>query len=227
MTKFVKNSLFLLIAVFFLLASDCYAKENHAYQTFHPMTKKVVQNFQSSMIKLNNGDYKISWVLREKDKEIIEKYTLNSEFETKTWKVKSLKDDTDYLGEYKDETIKILGRFKGKPIKKTLKVPNHPFYVNPKFGLRNFILSDQKKIKFWGLRNDELSRHLMVATKRGEEAIIINGLSVKTIKIHWTVSGVGSLFFERYYWFRKSDGLYVRQKVGNDLIREIVELNNE
>lgn len=206
-----------------LFCSSSWAEKTLTYKTTHPGTGVVLQTFSARVEHLSDGGRKINWDLKENTRRVEEQYVLDAMAQTLSWQVTSVEENTDYSGARQGNILWLEGVFKGKDIKKSLRIDQDPFYVNPKFGLRAFVQSGQKTIKFWGLRSDNLSLNKMVAINQGEETVSINGQDIPAVKVEWTVAGFGSAFFKRYYWFRKSDGLYIRQEVDGGYIRELFD----
>ena len=143
--------------------------------------------------------------------------------DTLSWEVVDEREDIHYQGKRNGGRLVLAGRRKGKPFNKKLVIDHNPFYVNPKWSLAQFVLSEDKSIVFWGLRSDILETCLMRAVKKGEEEVNIMGNDVAVIRVDWTTKGIGRLFFNRTYWFRKSDGLYIKQRGSNQKTRVLVE----
>jgi len=154
-----------------------------------------------------------------------DEFYIESSGNTKSWLATSLNDngmETRYSGKRDGNKIVIEGKWKGKKADRELEIDEDLFFYNPKISLTPFILSKEKEIEFWGLRQDNLTAFKMIAKRQGEEVIRVDGKPVEAIKVYWTVDGLGSMFFKRTYWFRKSDGLYIKQLTSDGGIRELI-----
>jgi len=204
-----------------VFAAICYGQKRLVYETFDQKTKIVSQHFDAQIKDLNNGT-RIKWVLGEGEHQVDEEYILGKDFSTKWFKVVNKKNKTDYVGERMYDTVFIRGVFNGDVVDKTMRIDDKPFYFNPKFGLKAFVLSGDESIKFWGMRNDALTVHLLKAVNQGREKISIGEKEIDAVKVYWTTDDVRSVFFKRTYWFRESDGLYLKQEYAKDKVRELI-----
>lgn len=192
------------------------------YKTYHPQTGEITNRFYYSIEENLSGEYQVHWVIDEDGSRTEEDYVLDEQFETLRFRVVNVDDRTDYIGEQRENSIFIRGQFKGEKIERTGMIDERPFYYNPKLGLTAFVRSGKREGKFWGFQNKELKAYPMRATNKGSEVISVNGREVEAIKVYWTVDDFRSVFFKRTYWFRKSDGLYVKQKTNGGKFRELV-----
>lgn len=224
------RKIFLPFLSFLLISSSVYAGAIFHYKTYNPKTGHESNRFYFTMEKEPSGGYKVHWVIEEGGIKIEEDYILGPDFETRQWHVVNVKEDTDYAGKREGNSIIISGRFQGSEVEDTLEIDERPFYYNPKLGLMGFLSSEEwedqapEKIKdhFWGFQNRELKAYPMKARHEGLEVISVGGKPVEAIKVYWTVDDFRSIFFKRTYWFRKSDGLYIKQKSGKGDFRELV-----
>ena len=152
-----------------------------------------------------------------------EEYIFDKDYKTLRWSVKNSQTSTDYTGSKEGKKIILKGTFNNKPISKELPIDDTgPFYAFPKIELTPFVLSDKKKLLFWAMRNDTLEVYKMIATPQGEEKIIVNGKMVNAKKVYW--SPVNPLFriFQRTYYYRASDGIFLKQEYPDGRVRELV-----
>ncbi len=149
-------------------------------------------------------------------------HVLSSDYAVRSWNVFDPKRDTEYMGERKDDCLLIKGRNRGKEIDKRIKIDDHPFFFHPALGLSEFVRSGKKSQEFWTLRPDNLSEYKMKAENQGAETIEVNGEQLKTIRVKWGLTGILSRFYNQTFWFRKSDGVFVKSKVSRGLFTELV-----
>ncbi|MCA9398713.1 MAG: hypothetical protein KC618_03105, partial [Candidatus Omnitrophica bacterium] len=153
---------------------------------------------------------------------IQEKYELDFRYETQRVKFTDKLTVTNYTGiRYGDQFV-ITGILNGETISRTLTIDGLPFYFNPKLGLMDFVIRNDQKREFWGIRNDTLSTYRMVAKKMGEEFVNINNSPVEAVKVYWAPVGMASMFFHRTYWFRKKDGVFLKAEGSNNRTRILV-----
>jgi hypothetical protein len=213
-------ALSLLVSFFLVLPS--YAGQTVHYKTYYPSTGEEFNRFYGSSEKNLSGGYQVHWVIEEDGKVTKEDYTLDEDFGTLRFRVVNVDEKTDYIGERKERSVFIRGQFKGAKIERTMEIDERPFYYNPKVGLTAFVRSGEKQGMFWGFQNKELQVYPMKASNEGPDRISVNGEDVEAVKVYWTVDDFRSVFFKRTYWFRGSDGLYLKQKTDGGKFRELV-----
>lgn len=180
-------------------------EKNYVYKG---TTKDVVVTYNEKVAKgneiidisfSNNGD--------------VTKTILNPDFTTKTWEYRDKEQNTKLVAEKNGAVIQVKGRVKGKEISREFKIGNRPWYqaVNLSFGV--FVLSGKDRQEFWIMQN--LKGYNMVAIRDKEEILQVNGQDVAAVKVRMTLTGWVSRFWNVYYWFRKSDGLYLRYEGAN------------
>ncbi len=109
----------------------------------------------------------------------------------------------------KEEEIHIKGVFKGEPVDKKVMIDKAPWYQATSWSLRNFILSEEQSKEFWMLRTTTLKPYKVLVKKIGEETMADAG-QTQTIKAELRIQGFLSHFWKSNYWFRKSDGVFIR-----------------
>ena len=215
------------LLIFHFMILSAYAGQVLRYKTYHPGTGEEFNRFYCLIEGNLSGGYQVHWTVEEGGMMIEEDYTLNEHFGTLRFRVVNIKEKTDYVGERKEDLIFIHGRFKGKKVERTMTIDERPFYYNPKIGLTAFVRSGEKQGKFWGFQNKELKVYPMKATNEGLDMISVNGENVEAIRVHWAVDDFRSAFFRRIYWFRETDGLYLKQKTDGGKFRELVSEEGE
>lgn len=209
-------------AVLCLSLSPAYAQKQAHYKTYDSQAGRVINRFHTRVENIPSGGYKVHWVIEEGNFKIVEDYVLGENYETLRWHVVDDQRKIDYTGERKDNELLINGMVSGIQIQKIIQLDDRVFYYNPKIGLVNFVLSEKETDTFWGFRQDQLKVYPMKAINKGVEVVSVGGEDVEAIKVFWTVNDFRSIFFNRTYWFRKSDGLYVKQEAGIGKFRELV-----
>ncbi len=218
----MKKVIFIFIFLY-VFSNNALAEKVFSYRTYEEKTGKIINTFYITIGDLKENKRKVYWKKKEGKYITIEEYVLDNHYATLSWKVKRPSDRTFYVGERKGNILFLKGKLKGKAFTKKIKIDDKPFYYNPKLGLRQFVKSHKKSLKFWALRNDDVTEYLMVAYNKGLEMVNVNGYRVEAVKVYWTLPDFRSAFFKRTYWFRKSDNLYIRQKASKGQIRELVK----
>lgn len=195
----------------------------YLYKTFNPRTKKIIDEYSLTVDELPGGKKKYTRQFTGKRMEEDEDFVLDADYQTVEWTSKDDGDKTDYTGRKDGKTITVKGMFKGAPVDETIVLQDDkPFYFTPKFNLTQFVLSDKTEMEFWMLRKDQLKDYLMQAHKEGVETINVNGKDVEAVKIDYSAAGKWSKYYKRIYYYRKSDGLFIRRKSPEGDVTELV-----
>lgn len=208
-----------------LMTGPGWAQMMLTYKTYDPRTEQEFNRFTLQIpLRMDEGE-EVRWVMREGPVTINETYVLDAQAQTLNWSVKNATAHTDYIGVRLGDRLHLRGQFQGQPLDRELLIDQRPFYYNPKLGLGAFVRSGKKVGHFWGFRQDVLEVYPMKAIRKRVETINVNGQQVSAVRVHWTVDDWRSTFFKRVYWFRPSDGLYLKQKVDGGAYRELVGSN--
>ena len=62
----------------------------------------------------------------------------------------------------------------------------------------------------------------MKAENKGVETITVSGKKVEAIRVKWGLTGLRSKFYGQTFWFRQSDGVYLKSKVEHSEFSELV-----
>lgn len=193
-------------------AEDKIVRKQLTYEAVDSETNNTIDKTFVYITEQPGGKIFVQWFLVKKDFPLVEEYLLNEQWETLQWQSSLSNVGTQYSGEKQGKTLVLKGRFKNKDFSKTIVLKDDlPFYYNPKLGLKGFVLSEQKKMEFWGFRTDELTEFRMKAQKKGIHPITLNGETFDALKVYWSATGLGEQFFNRTYYFRLSDGEFISQ----------------
>ncbi len=128
------------------------------------------------------------------------------------WHLVNTADKTDISVKRQKNLITIRGVFKSKPIERSIKTDNDPWYQPMSFSLSKLSKSRKKAVTFWTLNPMNLKPYKMKALNYGKETININGKEIKTYKIKVILTGFRSMFWHAFYWYRADDNALVRYK---------------
>ena len=145
------------------------------------------------------------------------------------WELVNDRTDTRLTAERVGDIIKLEGKFEGKTVDKTLKIDGKPWFQAWDLSLGSFVLSGKKSLEFWTVRND-LKAFRMAAFRDKEETLEINGRNVEAVKVKVSLPGWMAKFWSASYWFRKSDGVFVKYQGANGppgTPETVIELVNE
>lgn len=111
----------------------------------------------------------------------------------------------------KQDTIVLTGINDKVPFHHIFTIDDNPWYQPLSFSLRNLATSGDDKVeKFWMIRPDTLEPVKLKARVTGQENISIENQTFKAIRVQVRVDGLFAAFWQGTYWFRVSDGLFLR-----------------
>ena len=151
----------------------------------------------------------------------------NQGFATISWEYINTEAKTEILAKREGNRILVNGKLKDKQVGEVYEIDDLPWFELVEVSLSRFVQTEEEKVEFWILRPTDLKLFKMVAIKEKTEIIKENGKDVEAVQIKVTVPGLASLFWSVKYWFRKSDGVYIRYegiRGGPGTPKTIVEL---
>lgn len=131
-------------------------------------------------------------------------------FATDQWEMDKQDEGTSLHARRRPHAIIIRGRWKGRKISKELPIDDAPWYQATSWSLRDFVLSSRQEIRFWTVRIDTLTVHKIRAVKKLPAVLDLNGVKEETVEVELRLGGLLSLFWKSSYWFRCSDGVFLR-----------------
>lgn len=152
-----------------------------------------------------------------------QQFLCRQDHSTLRWELRNPGAGTALVAEREGNRLVVKGKFKGKEYAKEFKIDPLPWYQLPDVSLADFVRSDAEKTEFWIIEPINIKCYKMMATKEKTEYLTVNDQEVEAVKIKVSVS----IFWSAYYWYRKSDGLYLRYegvRGGPGTPKSIVEL---
>ncbi len=196
------------------------------YQSY-PSEEALDQVLGKITVKMKNISKDQTTIVRQKeveDKVINDEFVLDKDYSLKAWTRTSEEEDTDFSSERVGDKLVIKGKINGEMIDKEIVLGSKLLYIYPKYSLSKFAMSNLGKIKFWTLRRDKMEKLLMKARKEGEETIVVNGRDVDVIKVYYAITGkLREKHYNHNYYYRKSDGLFVKKEDNKGRIEELVK----
>ena len=140
-----------------------------------------------------------------------EYYTVtNAQSETVSMNFRNSIYDSEYNAVRKSDIISISGKINGKIADKDIKIDSGSWYQAAEYSLMNFVLSGEKSCKYWLVSPADLKATKFVAYNEGIETITLNKSKVQAYRVRVTLDNWMSVFWSVNYWFRASDGLYIK-----------------
>lgn len=212
--------------IFFLLVFTCAAFFASEYRFTINEKGQIYQN-KVEIKKTEQGYYLKSFVTKEDQKDSVTEAKLNKDYETVEWRFKSQKGDIDVVAVRQENKLIITGKFGGKENnKKEIGIDNRPWHQIFQLGMMKFAISEKAPdyVEFWGIRPDNPESVGVLAARREKiETVEVNGKKVETSHLHIGLAGWLSIFWTGDYWFRKSDGLYIKAAPSGGVTAELIE----
>lgn len=205
------------------MVSSTYASETYFYKRYEEKSGRLVDNSKFIIDTLDDGRGWFIWDNTNESAKEISEYFYNIEGMCTEWGRIFEAEGTNFKVINSGKELAIKGTLKGKEVDKSVKYDKYQYFANPKIELMRFIKSGDKKVKFWTLRSDTLQLYQMVAQNKGIDTVSINGTTTRAYRIDWGPDlGMLSKYFNRIYWFRESDLIFVKQTGSNKYVRELI-----
>ncbi len=125
-----------------------------------------------------------------------QEYVMNKLFQTEKWQIINLPLQTDLTIELHNNIYSIEGRFKGKPIARTVKSNGYVWYQNIAYNA-GISLKDKKAVKYECFRPDNIKLYTMMAKTQNTEKFE----DMDALKVTVSLTGFLSAFWSCYYYF--------------------------
>jgi len=135
--------------------------------------------------------------------------------DTLKWKYRT--ESADIQAERHGDVIAVRGTFQGDFLQERYPVDAAPWYQPLSYSLRPFLRSEQKQVRFWTIRLDKLAPVKLKAAKKGTEHIDTPAGRFEADRIEVRLDGMLSFAWHGTYWYRKSDGLFLKYTGVNGL----------
>ena len=166
-------------------------------------------------IETTPSGYSVNLQSETGDTVIKQTFAVDTHLAALNWAFENSKENTKVTASREGNKIFLKGQGKGKLIEKTFKINKLPWNQTFNIGLERFALSPERSMIFWsigtrGPGNMKITRFKV--KKKGIETITINGKEVEAVYITISLTGLLSIFWTGKYWYRKSDGVFLRYK---------------
>lgn len=203
--------------IFILLASvSILAGETRVYQ--EKEGTRVTTHF-FSIVTVEDG-FSVDLKSETPEGPIFQKYRLDKNLGTLSWEFESAHENIKVNAERENNRITMKGTDRGKPIDKRFKINKLPWNQTFNIGLEAFLGSTKRRMYFWaiGVGGPGNMKITKFKVKRKDiESVYLEKTNKKVEAEHVTISlsGLLSMFWTGHYWFRKSDGKFLRYRGKN------------
>jgi hypothetical protein len=171
-----------------------------------------------SIAPLGEG-YLIRLVRPGVDGEILDRCETDATLATLRWEHRHPGKQTEIRAEREGPLIRLSGTYEGRPIRKTLTIDAAPWRQLFSVDFEGFgELS--RKVSFWSIGTagvGAMKAAEFSANPQDEREIQVDGRSVRARRMRVSLTGLRALLWHGDYWFRKSDGRYVKYVGGRGL----------
>lgn len=116
------------------------------------------------------------------------------------------------------DSIRLRGTLNGKPVDRVLEIDASPWFALVELSLPGWVIGGgAKRISFWVLDSAQGGAHRIAAERMGRERITIAGADVEAVKVKLTVPGVPAFLWSSPWWFRASDGAFLRYEMARGI----------
>lgn len=150
-----------------------------------------------------NGKIKLNTVQGSERHE----YLTGNGYKTESWRIVNPSTNTYLTVSLNRGTYTLSGRFKGKPISKTVKSKGKPWYQNIAYNA-GLTLKNGKTVEYECFRPDNMKLYTMSATKKR----IVKFDGKNALKIEVALTGFMSVFWSCDYYFDPHTLLFVGYK---------------
>jgi len=175
----------------------------------------ISEDIYYSSFSTTTSDSLILYIYRHEVEEQINYYDLDGVTQKYTHKDSVRNIDLTATKDGKNVILK--GIFGEKNIDTIVKLDDDPWKQSMSYSLSEFALSEEEKIEYWIIRLDKFKGVKMRAEKAGTDDITIDDILYHTIKVKISAAGLRSKFWSGNYWFRISDGLFLKYEGWNGL----------
>jgi hypothetical protein len=150
---------------------------------------------------------------------------------TVRYRVASPGKSTDYSAARAGSFIVVQGVVAGRAVSLKLRIDDRPWYQTLEVSLsRQALAGSAQPLVFWIVHPWEARAYLMEAKVEPEQMVPVAGEHVRAPPVRVSPSGILGLFWSTLYWYRLSDGVFVRYEGVRGLLgtpRTVVELITE
>lgn len=161
-----------------------------------------------------------SWELPKSDGYLLESRSENGEqhevfvdksLATKWWDYRDPAKGIDIHAQRSGSALLIRGTLKGKPFERREEIDSSPWYQSIERSFEPLALAPEgSTTEFWVLQPDTLRARKIQARNEGVDRLMIEGQSVSAARLRISLPGFLAAFWSSSYWYRLSDGKFVR-----------------
>ncbi len=199
-----------ILAVVFVPAAHLNGKTMTRVYEEKSKNSLIVHRF---IIEESPSGYSIDLQSEKNGLRIKQKYEVDKNLAAVSWNYEEPHKNTNVTAARKGNRVYLSGTEGGKPIAKTFEIDELPWNQTFNIGLEHFARSPEKSMKFWSIGTSgpgNMKITTFKVKKKKTETITVNGKAVEAVHLRMSLTGILSIFWSGSYWYRKSDGKFVR-----------------
>ena len=127
------------------------------------------------------------------------------------YRVQSPQRRIDYTVIREGNELVIQGTLGGAPIEKRITIDARPWYQAVETSLVAFVRGGgEGRPEYWTVNPWDGNAYLLRAESEGEQVITVNGRMLTALRVRMRPLGILRLFWSALYWYRPSDGRFLR-----------------
>ncbi|MEI6613399.1 MAG: hypothetical protein WCL37_00750 [Chrysiogenales bacterium] len=141
-----------------------------------------------------------------------------ADFSTLAWTFSDPGRQMELDARLQGEAIILSGTFRGNKVEKKFAAAGAPWNQLFQMGLAPFALTQEESFQFRSIGTQgpgELKIGKFTVARKDDEMIKLEGKEITAFHLRISLSGLLSIFWHGDYWFRKSDGRFLRYRGKN------------
>jgi hypothetical protein len=157
-----------------------------------------------------------------------------ADFSTLAWTFSDPGRQMELDARLQGDDIVLSGTFRGEKVEKKFAAAGAPWNQLFQMGLKPFVLGKEESLQFRSIGTQgpgELKIGKFSVTRKDDEMIMLEGKEIAAFHLRISLSGLLSIFWHGDYWYRKTDGRFLRYRGKNrpggstavsELVQEVV-----
>ena len=145
-------------------------------------------------------------------------FLVASDLSTRAWNFSDPARQMELAAAIQGEHIVLSGSVQGKRVDKRFAAAGPPWNQLFQMGLEPFARSQRQAMAFRSIGTQgpgELKIGKMSVTRKQDEEIELGGQKIDAVHLRISLSGILSMFWHGDYWYRRSDGRFLRYRGKN------------
>ena len=121
---------------------------------------------------------------------------------------------SEFIAVREGDSLRVRGRIRGRDVDRAVRIDDRPWLCLVELCLGRYMrVEGAGTFTFWVLDSGTGEAHKLSAQRVGRENIQAAGGAVEAVRVRFTVPGIAPLFWSASWWFRASDGVFLRYEM--------------